>query len=337
VKPLTLNLTAVQDPAVKAALQQIQSNSYDTLQNDGSSSGTAIATTVGATLTSGGDELPYYTGQYSVAFAPFSAFGRAWVAALNASTALAGLPLQGYIGGLTLSIDATTPNSVLDIAAGVCADSTSATMITLGAITKTTGGAWAAGTGAFGMGTGLTIANGTWYHVFAVINAGAADVYFDTSVTAANAPAGTTAFRRIGSFLTNGSAHIIAFIQRGDLFLWNIPVTNDLANTSATVGTVQTLFKLTVPTGIEVQAIIYGTANSPSPAQAVLLSSPDTTGATTSVTQGQVTCPLASGYYGYVAYVFTNTAAQINIQGTVASIAIAGSTQGWIDTRGRFS
>lgn len=156
---------------------------------------------------------------------------------------------RSFLAGLTLSNDGTTPNSVLDIAAGSCIDSTNAVMITLGAFTKSTAGSWAAGTGSNGMGTGLTIANTTWYHVFAIINAGAADVYFDTSVTAANAPSSTTSFRRIGSFLTDGSAHIIAFVQDGDLFQWKAPVT---ANGGANPGTSAVLQTLTTPLGVHV-------------------------------------------------------------------------------------
>lgn len=153
--------------------------------------------------------------------------------------------VNGWINGFTLSNDAGTPNTILDIAAGYAADSTNATMITGTAFTKTTGGAWAAGTGNAGMGTGLTIANSTWYHVFAIINAGNYDVYFDTSATAANKPASTTAFRYIGSFKTDGSAHIIAFFQFGQQFLWAASVADISAGGTLSAA----LYTLTVPLG----------------------------------------------------------------------------------------
>src|SRR5258708_1490642 len=127
-------------------------------------------------------------------------------------SAASNLP-RSYLAGLTLANDGVSPNTVLDIAAGTCDDSTHVVSITIAAFTKTTGGAWVAGAGQPGMGTGLTIANTTWYHVFAILNAGAPDVYFDTSVTAANSAAGTTQFRRIGSFLATGAAGILAFSQ----------------------------------------------------------------------------------------------------------------------------
>lgn len=128
--------------------------------------------------------------------------------------------VNGFINGFTLSNDGTTPNSVLDIAAGYAADSTNASMITGTAFTKSTAGSWTAGSGNNGMGTGLTITASTWYHVFAIIKGGSFDVYFDTSATAANAPSGTTYFRYIGSFLTDASSHILAFSQQGQIFIW---------------------------------------------------------------------------------------------------------------------
>jgi hypothetical protein len=73
-----------------------------------------------------------------------------------------------FIGGLALANDVSSSGTVLDIAAGACADATNAVTIALGAFTKSTGGVWAAGAGANGMGQGLTIAAGKWYHVFAI-------------------------------------------------------------------------------------------------------------------------------------------------------------------------
>ncbi len=80
-----------------------------------------------------------------------------------------------------------------------------------------------------------------------------ADVFFDTSPTAANAPAGTTAFRRIGSFLTNGSAQIIQFTQYADQFLWANPPVD--INGSIASSTSASLFTLSVPKGVETFAL----------------------------------------------------------------------------------
>jgi hypothetical protein len=92
MRPVNLILGGVKDPIVLAALLEIQRASNDTLQNDTSSSGGAIATMTGATLASGGPELPYFTDQYHTAFAALTAFGRSLIGAASAGAASAVLP-----------------------------------------------------------------------------------------------------------------------------------------------------------------------------------------------------------------------------------------------------
>src|SRR5581483_6912092 len=153
--------------------------------------------------------------------------------------------VPGSLGGFTLSNDGGSPNTVLDIAAGAALNSTNATLIRLSsAFTKNTSGAWVVGSGNAGMGSGLTIQPSTWYYVFAIINAGVADVYFDTSSVASNAPAGTSAFRRIGCFRTTLGSAITTFQQTGNLFEWRtrvldvnngVPVSGNQNNVTVTV------------------------------------------------------------------------------------------------------
>src|SRR5260370_28218519 len=109
------------------------------------------------------------------------------------------------------------------------------------------------------MGQGLTIANNTWYHVFAIFNGATDDVYFDTSISAANHPPGYTAFRRLGSFLTDGSAHIIPFVQSGDRFDWLTPVSTGTLSPASTTAQDATLTSGTPP-GVAVEAILSGLA-----------------------------------------------------------------------------
>lgn len=75
MRPVTLYLGGIKDPAVVAAFTEIQKASHDTLQNDSSSSGGAISTLVGATLGSGGPEIPYFTDQYHVKYLPIGTNG----------------------------------------------------------------------------------------------------------------------------------------------------------------------------------------------------------------------------------------------------------------------
>jgi hypothetical protein len=250
----------------------------------------------------------------------------------------------GALRGLTLSNDGGTPTTVLDIAAGACMDSTHATPIVGGAFTKSTAGSWTAGTGNNGMGSGLTIAISTWYHVFAIINNGVYDVYFDTSVTAANAPASTSAFRRIGSFKTDGSAHILSFVQDGDRFQWAVPL-QDITATNP--GTSATSYTLSVPTGLRVGAVVSASVRAAVDAQVAVgiisdLSTTDTgpsgtlsnfgTFAALNVASTLVISPTNLT-------VMTNSSAQVRarINASGATTVLGISTFGWIDTRGKDS
>lgn len=160
---------------------------------------------------------------------------------------------NGYINGFTLSNDGTSPNTVLDTAAGFAADSTNAVMITGTAFTKQISGssctgssnAFVAGTGNCGM-FGTAVAASTWYHEFGIICTGSYDVYFDTSASAANKPACASSYRYLGSFKTNGSSQIIAFYQNGQTFLWATPTTD--VSAGGTTSAVLTTFN--APLGV---------------------------------------------------------------------------------------
>lgn len=170
-------------------------------------------------------------------------------------------PLPGFLGGLVLSNDSGSPNSVLDIAAGSATDAASTSLIPLGAFTKSTAGVWAAGSGSNGMGNGLSVAAGVWYHVCLTPNGGTSDVWFDTSAACANKPSGVSGslFRRIGSFKTDGSAHIIPFLQIKDNFYWQTPIEDVIGFAVTSTPTSKTF---TVPLGVSVRPILNLNANS---------------------------------------------------------------------------
>ncbi len=239
-----------------------------------------------------------------------------------------GLP-PCHLTGLALSRSSTT---VLAIAAGECMDSTNVIGISLAAFTKSTAGAWAAGSAGNGMGDGLTIANSTSYHVFAIINAGLADVYFDTSASAANAPSGTTHFRRIGSFKTDGSAQIIDFVQNGDDFLLKTP----LVALNTTTGSVTT-FATGCPTGVvmKVRVNVLGTVGSAG-ARNILVYSPQQNAQTPNTPAGNMVISWGSSDFQGAASVeiWTDTSGQIVIAPGVSTNLFA-TLVGWTDTRGR--
>lgn len=238
---------------------------------------------------------------------------------------------RSYLAGLTLSNDGTSPNTVLGIAAGICVDSTNSYFIRLPTFSKSTGGSFTPGNGNNGMGTGLTIANSTWYHVFVIVINGLPDVYFDTSVTAANRPGGTnTPFRRIGSFKTNGAAAILSFTQLGDEFIWATQVTDVSATTVSTTGTTFTL--ASVPTGLKINALFWATLTATPAAWNGSIFSPDLTTVVGFNFNG-----IAGAAASQALNVRTNTSAQVS-----ATISSSGGnaniwTYGWVDTRGKLT
>lgn len=257
------------------------------------------------------------------------------ITTINSEITAIGPQFRSYLAGLQLSNDATTPNSVLDISAGVCRDSTNAATITLGAFTKSTAGTWVAGSGNNAMGAGLTIAASTWYHVFAIINAGAADVYFDTSVTAANAPASTTAHRRIGSFLTDGSAHIVAFTQNGDEFLWKQEFQNTSAVNTTTVSAATTV---STPLGVETIAKLHIGLAFVASNVTILVYPLDMGTQVCQAVQGQfsVYVPNATVSYAQAELaVRTNTSSQVGVVAQSTGCQSYLSSFGYIDRRGR--
>lgn len=252
---------------------------------------------------------------------------------LNGATGSAGSAtiINNAIGGLTLSNDGSTPNSVLDIAAGTAADSTNAVVISISAFTKSTAGAWAGGSGSNGMGNGLTIANSTWYHVCLANNSGTADIWFDTSATCANRPSGITdtKYRRIGSFKTDASAHILKFTQFGPQFLWTTMTTDQNAVSINNTPAAYTLGG--VPTGVKVSALIWGNLESSSGAWNGSVYSPDIT-----TTAGFILNAASGASQTASLNVRTNTSAQVE---AVISTATGGQmsiwTLGWIDDFGQ--
>lgn len=171
----------------------------------------------------------------------------------NGTTIVGGAP-RGYIDGLVLSAASTTS---IGISAGVARDSTNTIDITLAsAFTKTTS-SWASGTAAGGLDTGV-IATSTWYYVFGILrtDTGATDILYSTSYSSPTLPANYTKKRYIGAFKTDGSSHVVAFHQFGDLIRWDTPAV-DFSGTATT--TYQSVV-LSVPPSATV--IAFGNVNS---------------------------------------------------------------------------
>lgn len=171
------------------------------------------------------------------------------------------LRFNNLITGLVVSNNVTDSDHDIDISVGQALDSTNAFFLKFDTgLIKQIDASWAVGTNAGGLFTG-TVANSTWYAVFAIrADAdGSIDVGFDTSDTAANIPGGYTAFRRIGWVLTDGSANIIAFSSAertgGSVnYEWETMI-SDLSVTSAI--TTRTLVTVSAPIN-SIADIIFG-------------------------------------------------------------------------------
>jgi len=123
-------------------------------------------------------------------------------------------PFQNnFLSGLNLSV----ASNVVTCSAGYAKDSTNTRDMTLpSSMAKNLGSTWVAGTGNGGLFAG-SVANNTWYYFFLIRkdSDGSIDAGFDTSLTAANIPAGYTAYRRLGQFKTNGAATLYKVYQYG--------------------------------------------------------------------------------------------------------------------------
>jgi hypothetical protein len=246
--------------------------------------------------------------------------------------------LPNYLGGLTLSNDATSPNTVLDIATG-CAtsdDNTTTMPLVAANFTKNCNAAWAVGSGNGALDTGSALVANAWYHVFLITrtDTGVVDVLISTSVSAPTLPTNYTKRRRIGTIATNASAQIIAFTQFGDQFLWTT-VINNYSNVG--VSQTQSQLTLSVPPGIKVIAI-FGAWFYPNVNSTVLFQSPDVTSglAVGSNTNISIWGTAAGPLVGFECQVRTNTSQQINMVAlSTTTNGLYINTRGWIDHRGK--
>lgn len=248
---------------------------------------------------------------------------------------------RSYLGGCGMANDGSLPNTVLDIGGCMTAsDDQSTLMNQTNAYTKSVS-AWAVGTGNGGLDTG-SIATSTVYHVFQIerTDTQVVDYLFSTSPSSPSMPANYTKKRRLGSFLTDGAAHIILFAQYGDEFYWSTPPALDVNVTNP--GTSAVTRTLTVPTGVQVLAImeVAWQGSATSEASVIYLSSLDTADVAASATAS----PLGlggteTGTLGPIsmARVWTNTSGQIRSRASSSSgnNTLRIQTLGWLDTRGR--
>ncbi len=244
--------------------------------------------------------------------------------------ALAGSTLRSFLGGLGLANSAGTPNSRIDVAAGACADDTNVAMLALAGGTID-----CAATGANGLDAGALAAS-TWYHAFVVGTAdGTAALLASTSASAPVLPVGYTLKRRIGSFRTDGSGHILPFAQNGDRFDWGAASSTGALSPAST--TAQTPALGGVPAGVASDAILSGELVDGAAGAAIACLS--------SLAQADV--PAGAGNLAARSYsttvggpfagvrVMTDASQRIRYRLSTATASITINVHGWIDRRGR--
>jgi hypothetical protein len=242
--------------------------------------------------------------------------------------------LQGYLGGLTMSNDASTPNTTIDTAAGVADSDDVTTMMKLANFTKNANATWAAGTGGGCLDTGAGLGTNTWYHLFVIArtDTGTVDELCSTSATSPTMPTSYTKKRRIGSFLTDSSGHILAFSQNGDEFLW-VTIRQDVND--AIIGTTATLYPLSVPPGVKVVARTDIVGGNDTASWFMVVNSPDQAATVANVPLGNQTLFAVNAFTPMPLDVRTNTSQSIRVVSSVAGTSLFICTYGWIDTRGK--
>jgi hypothetical protein len=254
-----------------------------------------------------------------------------------AMAAAASVVMRSYLAGLQLSNDSGTPNTKIDVSAGVCVDSTNAAMLLepAGAIDCTT-------VGANGLDSG-SLAATTSYHAFVIAKAGGATpaLLASTSATTPTLPATYTLFRRIGSFRTDGSAHILGFIQDGDYFRLKTSIL-DVNDTNP--GTAAQLKALSVPTGVIVTWFGNLAVQTSTTVSSIYLSdlaatdeAPRAASAGTHAAPDMTMSILTGGLNSQFAQVRTDTSGRIRyrLSNSAGDIIVGLVTLGWFDRRGR--
>ena len=241
--------------------------------------------------------------------------------------------LRTYLSGGTLSNDATSPNTVIDVSAFSCCSDDFTTLMSSSAFTKSLS-AWSAGSGNGGLDTG-SVAALTWYHVFGIerLDTRAADGLISLSPTAPSMPANYTVKRRLGSILTDASSNIIPFTQFNDHFLWKCAV-NDLSGSAPSGG--QQFYVVTVPTGVQVFAECLFEVSYNGSSDQLFPFAPDmvnqgNTGQTSAALFVQSASQEANAWMS----IRTNTNGEIGIYGDIGNCKLYITTSGWRDPLGR--
>ena len=259
----------------------------------------------------------------------------------NLTGVASGMP-RGYLSGLTLSNNTSDSEHDIDIAVGEARDTADGVDLTISStFTKKIDATWASGSGNGGLASGVSLSADTWYHVYLVeLDAGGADAGFDTATNAANLVATSgvaSAYRRIGSVLTDSSSNILGFTQFQDEFIFDSQVVNV---NGVGLGTSRVLQTVTTPTGFEVRAILglLGIISGSNNSVMITLTHPNVTDATPiqgiANNAGENSSNNNGTWAAGTHIVRTDTASRVAFRQDVNSTVYI-NTNGYYDPRGR--
>jgi hypothetical protein len=236
--------------------------------------------------------------------------------------------LKGHFSGLTLSNNSTN----IDIAAGECAstETNPVLMVLASSLTKNMASAWAVGSGNGGLDTG-TIANGT-YFVWLIqrSDTGVVDALCSLSSTAPTMPTNYDRKRMIAPIVRSGGAWV-AFTQLEDMFLLTTPV---LDVNAGTITTSATLFTLSVPIGVKVEAIVSTQTAKTAASPTTLWTSPEQTDGDTTTFWTSYS-DFSGGLAQWDGELRTNTSGQIRGRSSNTATTAYVVTFGWRYKPGR--
>jgi hypothetical protein len=235
-----------------------------------------------------------------------------------------------YINGLQLSNDATTPNTLLDIAVGQCRDAGNEYDMFLNSPLVIN----MAGSGLNGLDTG-TVAASKVYAVLLVsdpVSGNPTGAMFTLTPSAPLMPFGYSAYKTIGYVATDSSMHILKGYWTaggtGDrLFTFDAPQATAVTAGAATTYTAVDLSAL-VPNGIAELPVNLSFAFTPgAPSRTLKLQGANSTGDAVTIT-GQVTSVVVSGLAGVLAQI-ASSKPEVNYKVSNAGDAVALNVAGY--------
>lgn len=251
---------------------------------------------------------------------------------------IAGLP-NNWIDGFIMSNAGDAENMDITVGPGQAMDSTNSYSLTVtGTMTKQLDASWAAGDDAGGLFHG-SVDTETCYHFFAIRkdSDGSIDFGFDTDVTASGIPNGYTAYRRLGAVITTTVPEIRGFKQIGDVFKFDTAPQD-----KSGLGTSMHTISLSVPTGLEVSAIIHAKFSDYSPVGATYVwvrGEHEKRDAAPAVSDSELWVAGTSSGHTAVARMelITSTSGQIYARASqwTGDHRFYVDTHGWVDPRGK--